>query len=151
MADAYMGHEKENLDMPKNNDKYLKQVQQKRDEQLARIASARKEEALRTTSWLASQGRIASDKATFDNVVNALSAFEVDKIASVAEGMFPAKAVKTASAQQLVKTAGTGLPAIVVASQAPVPQEQSFKSKLEGSFTIGSHQLNDKLADDGQR
>jgi len=147
---AYMGVEKETQsDMPGINDKYLKQVQQKREEQLARIKEARKEEALRTASWLAANNRIASDKSTFDNVVTALAQFEVDKIASVAETMFPVKAVKTASTEQQVKTAGTGLPAIVIQSQPA--QEPSFQDKIAGAFTIGSKLLNDNLIDNDQR
>ena len=149
ISNAYMGKEKEAQgDAPGTNDKYLTQVA-KRNEQLDRIATARRDEALRTTAWLASNGRIASDKATFDNVVKALANFEVDKIVSTAETMFPAKAVKTASTQPVVKTAGLGLPALVLAS-APV-QEATFQNKLEGAFTIGSHNLNNKLIDDEQR
>ena len=147
----YLGHEKETQsDMPGISDKQLKQVQMKRNEQLERIATARREEALRTAAWLAANSRIASDKATFDNVASALANFEVDKIASVADSMFPARAVKTASTQNVVKTAGVGLPAIVVSHQAPV-QEQTFQNKLEGAFTIGSMLLNEKLVDDNQR
>jgi hypothetical protein len=149
ISNAYMGGEKDaQSGMPGTNDKYLTQVA-KREEQLERIASARRDEALRTTAWLASNGRIASDKDTFDNVVKALANFEVDKIVSTAETMFPAKAVKTASTQPVVKTAGLGLPALVLAS-APV-QEATFQNKLEGAFTIGSHNLNNKLIDDEQR
>jgi len=148
---SYMGVEKETQNgMPGMNDKMLKQVQMKREEQLERIASARREEAVKTTAWLASNGRIASDKATFDNVSSALSNFEVDKIVSVAESMFPAKAVKTASTQNAVRTAGLGLPAIVIENRA-ADQEPTFQNKLEGAFTIGSKLLNDKLVDDKQR
>jgi transcription elongation factor Elf1 len=134
---------------PGIDDRQLKQVHQKRNEQLERIATARRDEALRTTAWLASNGRIASDKATFDNVVKALENFEVDKIASTAESMFPKKAVKTASTEQVVKTAGVGLPAIVL--EGTPNQEATFQDKLEGAFTIGSHNLNNKLIDDSQR
>jgi hypothetical protein len=149
---AYMGVEKDvQKDMPGINDEMLKQVQMKREQQLERIASARRDEALRTTAWLASNGRIASDKATFDNVATALANFEVDKIVSTAESMFPEKAVKTASADSTVKTGVGNIPAIVLATQAPVPQAQSFQDKLEGSFTIGSKLLNDRLVDDGGR
>jgi len=146
---AYMGAEKETQKgMPGMNDEMLKQVQMKRDQQLERIATARRDEAIRTTAWLASNGRIASDKATFDNVATALANFEVDTITSVAESMFP-KITKTASTQGIVKTAGIGLPAIVLET-APV-EEKTFQGKLENAFTIGSLLLNEKLIDNDQR
>lgn len=146
---AYMGVEKEiQKDMPGINNEILKQVQMKRDQQLERIASARREEALRTTAWLAANGRISSDKSTFDNVVTALATFEVDKIASAADQMFPV-IIKTASTQNVVRTAGTGLPAIVISSQPS--QEKSFGDKLAGAFTIGSNLLNNKLINDNER
>jgi hypothetical protein len=150
-GNQYLGEEKATqTDMPGINDHMLKQVQMaKRNEQLARITTARRDEAVRTAAWLASNNRIASDKATFDNVASALANFEVDKIASVADSMFPVTAVKTASTQSVVKTAGVGLPAIVLGA-AP-QQEATFQNKLEGAFTIGSQLLNNKLVDDNQR
>jgi hypothetical protein len=152
---SYMGHEKEvQKDMPGINDEMLKQVQMKREQQLERIAGARREEALRTTAWLASNKRIASDKGTFDNVVTALANFEVDKIASVAETMFPVGTpqTKVASSNGMTKTAGVSqIPSIILDTQAHVPQGQTFQGKLEDAFTIGSKLLNDKLVDDSQR
>ena len=146
---SFMGNEKDSIGGG-INDEYLTNVAaQKRAQQIERIAQARREEAVRTAAWLASNGRIASDKLTFDNVVSALSNFEIDKIASVAESMFP---VKTASKEDvMVKEAGNGIPAIVLESTALSEKSESFEDKLKGSFTIGSHLLNGKLIDDNER
>jgi hypothetical protein len=108
-----MGHEKEVQDgydhansgkgMPKINDKMLKQVEQKRQQQLERIAQARKDEAVRTAAWLVASSRVANDKETFDSVVTALQGFETDQIQAQAERMFPAKQTKTASNDNVPK------------------------------------------------
>jgi len=147
---AYMGVEKEvQQGMPGINDEMLKQVQQKRNQQIERIASARKEEARNTAAWLAASGRIANDRETFNNVVTALSTFEVDRIASIAETMFPARQTKTASAGNAVKTAGYSVPAIVLESTPP--QEQSLQDKLSSTFTMGTQQLDKTLRSSGER
>lgn len=121
MGDAYMGGEKETVGKPANNDEMLTNVvKAKRELQLNRIAAARETEAIKTASWLAANGRIASDKAAFDNVVKALSAFEIGQIPTVAEQMFPAKAVKTAASSQETKEAsaqGFSIPTIVQPSK----------------------------------
>lgn len=148
-----MGHEKETVGT-EVNDEYLKNVaaKQKRDVQLERIAQARFQEALKTASWLSSNGRIASDKETFDNVVKALSSFELGQIAKVAEQMFPGKTVKTASSTPEVKEASKtshAIPAIVLESKQSGSDD--LAKKLSSQFTIGNKNFDEKLTIYGEK
>ena len=148
---AYMGHEKEvQKDMPAINDEYLKQVRQQRDGQLEKIAFAREKKATQVVSWLVANRRIPSDMDTFENAVKALAGFEIDKIASVAEKLFPeAKAVKTASSEQKIVEAGHSIPAVNMESK--VAGEESFQSKLSKAFTIGSQKFDKLLSEEGEK
>jgi hypothetical protein len=147
---SYMGEEKEvQKDMPEINDEMLKQVMQKRDSQLDRIAQARKNEAIQTTAYLASQGRIASDKNTFDNVVKALEVFEIDQISQVAETMFP---IKTASVKKEEKTVeGHNVPGIGIMEPKTASTENDFQKKLSSAFTIGNKQFDESLTIYGEK
>ena len=138
-GDAYMGNEKEiQKDMPANNDEYLKTVKQKKEVQLERIATARREAARDTAAWLAANGRIASDRSTYDNVIKALSSFEIDKIAEAADKMFPEKAKKTVTA-----STGHSIPAIVLESK--VSAQNDLQTQLTKSFTIGNKSFDHAL------
>ncbi len=143
---AYMGHEKEvQKDMPPINDKYLKQVKMDRQVQLDRIAIARRESARDTAAWLAANGRIASDKESFDSVVTALCAFEIDKIQKVAEQMFPERVKKTSSSE---KPEGHAIPAIVMESKKA---ETGLADKLASAFTIGNSKFDKQLTIYGEK
>ena len=76
-----MGHEKEiQKDMPAINDEMLTRVQAdaKKEKQLERIANARWKKANMVASKLMAMGHIS--EAAFEDVVEALSQFEIDKI-----------------------------------------------------------------------
>lgn len=138
-GDAYMGNEKEmQKGMPANNEEYLKQVKQKSQGQLERIATARREAARDTAAWLAANGRIASDRATFDDVVKALSSFEIDKITVAADKMFPEKAKRTASV-----STGHAIPAIVMESKSTTGND--LQTKLANTFTVGNSKFDHSL------
>jgi len=148
---SYMGHKKEmQKDMPAINDEMLKQVQQKRQVQMDRIANARKNEAIQTAAWLASNKRIASDKETFDTVVQSLMGFETDQIQVVAGRMFPEKTVKTASAEKTVVT-GHGIPAIVQESKPMGSDSDNLATRLASSFTIGNSKFDKELTIYGEK
>jgi hypothetical protein len=144
---AYMGQEKSvQSDMPKINDEMLKQVQMKKDVQLERIANARKMEAIKTASKLVATSRI--NEEAYDDVVEALSSFEIDNIAVVAERMYPAPKpqTKTASAAAPAVTAGTHtVPAIVMETKGE--SQESLQDQISKHFTIGSREFDRKLTE----
>jgi hypothetical protein len=157
---AYMGYEKEiqqgydhanrGKGMPEINDKILKQVKQKRQVQLDRIAQARKNEAVQTTAWLVANNRIASDKETFDTVVQSLMNFETDQIQAKASAMFPEKTVKM-SATQTEKNAGYSIPAIVQEPTQMMDGSGDLTKKLASSFTIGNSKFDEALTIYGEK
>jgi hypothetical protein len=150
LGDAYMGDEKEvQKGMPGTNEKMLKQVKQQREDQMGRIAHAREQKANRVASWLVANKRVGSDLETFENVVKALSVFEIDKITSVAEKMFPERSVKTASTENRVVEAGHSLPAIVLESKSQ--QSDDFTNKLSKAFTIGNTRFDQDLTIYGEK
>ena len=153
---AYMGHEKEvQKDMPGINDEVLKNVQMQRADQLNKIAAAREKQAMKVASWLVGNGRIANDLDAFEATVKALSAFEIDKIVTVASMLFPAKTVKTSASQTTVKTAeeSHGIPAIVMESKNKTTEDnrEDFVKKLAGAFTIGNRDFDQKLTIYGEK
>ena len=125
----------------------------KRSAQLERIAQARFNEALKTASWLAANNRIASDKETFDNVVKALSTFELGQISKVAEQMFPGKQVKTASTvSETVKEASKdthSIPAVMMESKPAGADD--FQKRLQNQFTIGNSKFDQALTLYGEK
>jgi len=134
---AYMGHEKEvQKDMPGINSEMLKNVQQKREQQLERISKARETEAIKTTAWLAANQRIASDRSTFNAVVKALTAFEIDQIPTMAESLFPERTIKIASKEpaKSVEASGHQVPAIVLESKA-TQEGDDLVSRIISQFT----------------
>ena len=147
---AYMGGEKEvQKDMPPINDEYLKQVRQQREDQLNKIASAREKKATQVVSWLIANRRIPSDMETFEDAVKALSSFEIDKIAIVAEKLFPeTKTVKTASSESKVVEAGHSIPAVNLQTKTA---DDSFASRLGKAFTIGNQKFDKLLSEEGQK
>jgi len=146
---AYMGHEKEvQKGMPGINDEMLKNVQQKRDIQLERIATARRMKAVETAAKLLATKRIPEE--AYENVIEALSKFEIDKIASVADNMYPR--VKKVSETQDAKEVYAG-PAIIMESKeikASNPVNELSK-KLASSFTIGSQSFDKSLTQYGEK
>ena len=130
--------------MPGINDEMLKNVQQQRNEQLSKIAAARERQANKVASWLVGNGRLANDMETFETAVKALSVFEIDKIASVANSLFPARAVKTSATQAETKAEGHAIPAIVMESKKS-EDSSDFVKKLAGTFTVGCKDFDDKL------
>jgi hypothetical protein len=153
-----MGHEKEvQSDMPSNNDKMLKQVQQsKKDAQMDKIANARWKESVKVASKLLAQDRITEE--AYDHVVEALSSNSLDAISEVAEKMYPKKVaqrVSTASTQaaQAPSDVHSG-PAIVMGSKgAPASDNhiESFASKLSQAFTIGNKSFDEDLTRFGEK
>lgn len=147
--DAYMGAEKEvQKGMPENNRSMLKNVQQggDREAQMHKIAEAREKQAQKVTAWLAANGRIASDLETFENTVQALSGFAIDKIASVAEGMFPAREIRVASS---AKSTGHQVPAIVIESKGN--EGKGLGERLASAFTIGNSHFDHNLTIYGEK
>ena len=152
---AYMGVEKDvQSDMPGINDEYLKNVQQKRQVQMDRIAAARREEARNTAAWLMASGRIENNKETFESVVTALSSFEIDKIATVADQMFPESKKQTKQAstksQEAHKT-GHSIPGIVLESKETTDPVEDLASRLSKAFTIGNREFDHNLTVYGER
>jgi len=138
---AYMGVEKQvQSDMPAINDEYLKQVQQKKDVQLERISSARRMKAVEVTAKLLATSRIP--EGAYDNVIEALSKFEIDKISSVADSMYPKK---IQASRQAAAEIGHSLPAIVMESKPQSEGIETFASKLGKHFTIGSKGFDEDL------
>ena len=115
---AYMGKEKETQkDMPAINDEYLKLVQQeKKGVQLERIANARWKEAVKISSKLLATGRITEE--AYDDVVNALSANQLDQIEIIANKMYPKRATKVASSQTSVSSDVHSGAAIVIEARS---------------------------------
>ena len=165
---AYMGHEKETQQgydnvnggkgMPAINDKMLKQVKMQREEQLSKISQAREKQAMKVASWLVGNGRITNDLEAFDAAVKALSAFEIDKIVTVASMLFPEKQVKTSAsvATQEARTASAeshGIPAIVMESKNKSSEDNrdDFVKKLAGAFTVGNRDFDHKLTLYGEK
>jgi len=149
---SYMGHEKEvQKGMPAINDEILKNVQQQRQDQMSKIASAREKKATQVVAWLVANRRLAAaDQETFENTVRALSVFEIDKISAVAEKMFPEKAVKTASSEsKKTVEAGHSVPAIVLESKTQ--GEPTFADKLSKAFTIGNSKFDEQLTMYGEK
>lgn len=149
---AYMGHEKEvQKDMPGINDEYLKLVRQQRNDQLNKIAAAREKKATQVVSWLVANRRIPSDMETFEDAVKALAGFEIDKIASVAEKLFPeTKAIRTASSEaKTVEASGHSIPAVNL--QSKTASDDSLTSKLGKAFTIGSQKFDALLSEEGEK
>jgi hypothetical protein len=148
---SYMGHEKEvQKGMPAISDKMLKNVQQQREDQMSKIASAREKKATQVVAWLVANKRLASDQDTFENTIKALSVFEIDKISVVAEKLFPERTVRTASAEsQKTVEAGHTVPAIVLESK---PQgDVTLASKLSKAFTIGNSKFDEQLTIYGEK
>ena len=131
---SYMGKEKETQSgMPGMNSQMLKNVQQetRKDVQMHRIAEARKMKAVEVAAKLLATGRIV--EAAYENVITALASFEIDKISSVAENMYPKK-IKTSSVE--TKDMGYSGPAIVLESEK-IETGKSSASELEDK--IASH------------
>lgn len=152
---AYMGKEKEaQKGMPAINDEMLKNVKAQREGQMDKIARAREQQAMKVTSWLVANKRVPSDMETFDYTVKALATFEIDKIASVANKMFPEKSVRTASTQtqEAGKTveAGHTLPAIVIESKSN-DGGNDLQKRLAGAFTIGNSKFDESLTLYGEK
>ena len=144
---AYMGKEKETQkDMPGINDEMLKNVQQKRDVQLERIAVARRMKAVETAAKLLATRRITEE--AYDNVIEALSKFELDKIASVADNMYPRLKKQTETSDAKEVYAGT---AIVMESKAASNPASELSKRLASSFTVGSKSFDESLTRYGEK
>ena len=156
-TDAYLGNEKEvqkgydhansGKGMPENNREILKQVQQsnEREDQINKIAEARTRQAEKVTAWLQGNGRIASDLDSFNDTVQALSTFQIDKIAEKAQTMFPEKKI-VAAAQ---KAEGHQIPAIVM--QSTSGEEGGLKDALASTFTVGNKGFDHNLTIYGEK
>jgi len=146
---AYMGHEKEvQKGMPGINDEMLKTVQQKKDVQLERIAVARRMKAVEIAAKLLATKRITEE--AYEHVVEALSKVEIDKIASVADSMYP-KIKKQAETQES-KEVHAG-PAIVMESKdikASDPVNELSK-RIASAFTIGNKSFDESLTRYGEK
>jgi len=126
--------------MPAINDEMLKQVQQKNNIQLERIAAARRMKAIEVAAKLLATKRI--EEGAYDDVIDALSGFAIDEISVKAENMYPARKVVTASAGSL--DAHT-VPAIVMESKPQGDASKSFQDRLSAQFTVGNRQFDEAL------
>jgi hypothetical protein len=144
MNNAYMGNEKEiQKDMPEINDEMLKVVRQQREDQVSKIAKAREQQATKIAAWLIANNRLANDMDAYESAIKALSTFEIDKIASVADKLFPVKtAARVASTVSDTNEAGHAIPAIMLESKS---ESKGLKDKLASAFTIGSKDFDQKL------
>ena len=149
---AYMGEEKEiQKDMPAINDEMLKVVRQQteRNDQISKIAKAREQQATRTAAWLVANSRLPNDMESYENAIKALSVFEIDKIASVADSLFPIRTAKVASTQASEsKDIGHAIPAIVLESKSG---SKGLQERLASAFTIGSRDFDQKLTMFGEK
>ena len=149
---AFMGHEKEvQKDMPAINDEMLKVVRQQteRNDQISKIAKAREQQATRTAAWLVANSRLPNDMESYENAIKALSVFEIDKIASVADSLFPIRTAKVASTQASEsKDIGHAIPAIVLESKSG---SKGLQERLASAFTIGSRDFDQKLTMFGEK
>jgi len=143
---AYMGDEKTvQKDMPGINDKMLKQVKQQKEVQLERIAYARRMRAVEVTAKLLATKRIT--EGAYENVIEALSRFEIDKIASVADSMYPMKKQASEAPQ------GHSVPAIVMESKEQVQENavDSMTKRIASHFTIGNKSFDNNLTIYGEK
>ena len=144
---SYMGEEKDvQKDMPAINDEILKQVQQSnnKEKQQERIANARRMKAVEVTAKLLATHRISEE--AYDTVIDALSQFEIDRIASAADSMYPIKKVASTKAAP----EGHAIPAIVQES-APVQTRDTLQDKLASSFTVGNKSFDESLTIYGEK
>jgi hypothetical protein len=145
---AYMGQEKDvQKGMPAINDQMLKNVQQaaNKEKQQERIASARRMKAVEVTAKLLATRRIP--EGAYDTVIDALSQFEIDKIAVAAENMYPLRKIaETRSAPE-----GYAIPAIVQESKPIVNPSNDLTTRLAGAFTVGNKSFDDKLTIYGEK
>ena len=145
---AYMGDEKAvQKDMPGISDKYLKNVQQKKDIQLERIAAARRMKAIETSAKLLATKRIPEE--AYDNVVEALSKFEIDKIASVADSMYPKLKRQAADVHDREIHAGTAI--VMESKDINSNSAVDFSKKLSSCFTIGNKSFDENLTRFGEK
>ncbi len=146
---TYMGDEKNvQKDMPGINSEMLKNVKMNRDVQMDRIATARRTKAIEVAAKLLAQNRIV--EAAYENVIDALSHVKIDDIASVADNMYPKKAVKTASVDQVDVTASHSIPAIVMESKTSFG-EPTLADKISSAFTIGNRSFDENLTRYGEK
>jgi len=147
---AFMGHEKEvQKGMPGINDEMLKNIKMNSKEvQLERIAAARRMKAVEVTAKMLATSRITEE--AYDNVIEALSKFEIDKIASVADNMYPK--VKKHVETQASKEAYAG-PAIVMESKgiSPTDPVNDLAKKIASNFTIGNKSFDENLTRYGDK
>lgn len=146
---AYMGKEKEvQKDMPAINDEILKNVKQSRELQLERIASARRMKAVEVTAKLLATARITEE--AYENVIEALSKFEIDKIASVADSMYPK--IKRQAMTDASKETYAG-PAIVMESKGMSHSDPvvDLAKKIASNFTIGNKSFDENLTRFGDK
>jgi len=142
---AYMGDEKAvQKNMPAINDEILKNVQQSKERQQERIASARRMKAVEVTAKLLATSRIT--EGAYDNVIDALSQFEIDKISAVAENMYPVKKVAAKPAPE-----GHSIPAVLMESKEITSPSDDLQTKLASTFTIGNKAFDEKLTIYGEK
>jgi hypothetical protein len=145
---AYMGDEKSvQKSMPAINDEILKNVQQStnKEKQQERIAAARRMKAVEVTAKLLATGRMA--EGAYDNVIDALSQFELDKIASVADNMYPMK--KVAASKPAPE--GHSIPAVIQESKGITSPSDNLQHRLASSFTIGNKSFDESLTIYGEK
>ena len=147
---AYMGDEKAvQKDMPAINDEILKNVQQSREVQMDRIATARKTKAIETAAKLLAQNRI--NEEAYEDVIEALSHMEIDRIASVADNMYPKRAVKNSSVNDKSEVlASHAVPAIVMESK-DASEDLTLSDQISSAFTIGNKSFDEDLTRFGEK
>jgi len=146
---AYMGAEKAvQKDMPPINDEILKNVQQNinKEKQQERISSARRMKATEVTSKLLATNRIPEE--AYEDVIDALSNFEIDKIAVKADTMYPRKAVRANQDPNV-----HSIPAIVMESKKIKSSDPvgELADRIASHLTIGNKSFDENLTVYGEK
>ena len=146
---AYMGDEKAvQKGMPAINDEILKNVQQNsnKEKQQERISSARRMKATEVASKLLATNRIP--EAAYEDVIDALSNFQIDKIAVKADTMYPKKVVKANQDPNV-----HSIPAIVMESKKIESSDSigELTNRIASQFTVGNKSFDEGLARFGEK
>ena len=101
--------------------------------------------AVEVTAKLLATKRI--NEEANDTVIDALSQFEIDRIASAADSMYPMQKVATARPAP----EGHAIPAIIQESAPITNPGDELQTKLASSFTIGNKSFDENLTIYGEK
>jgi len=114
-----------------------------RDEQIEKIAKARKDKASKVAARYLAAGLI--QEAEFDAIVDDLAKLSYDRIESFAARMFsrPATVASQPQSQQVLASAVVMEPSVI--QRPPEETKGDLLKSLQGAFTVGSHALDGHL------